>query len=199
MNLAFGLSAAPSGGGAPSGGPMPEAGEASGWLVRLAERRDRAAFALLFRQYAPRLKQFFLGRGQSDQGAEELVQEVMLRLWRKAEQFDPRRGPAGAWIFVIARSCLLDDVRRRRRAEIIDGDAEPPPTEAGEPGDRRDLSRALATLPAEQAEVIMHSYYRGLSLAEIAVDQKVPLGTVKTRARLALARLRQLFGNRRSP
>src|SRR5262245_33049871 len=88
VNMALGLSAAPTGGGTPSGGPLPDLGEASDWLVRLGERRDRAAFALLFRQYAPRLKQFFQGRGLADHAAEELVQEVMLRLWRKAEQFD---------------------------------------------------------------------------------------------------------------
>jgi RNA polymerase sigma factor (sigma-70 family) len=176
--------------------PPPESG--TSLLEKLRVERDRETFAVLFRQYAPRIKQYLMGRGVAGGVADELVQEVMLTIWRKNDQFDPTRGSASQWIFAIVRSTFIDRVRRERRAEVIASDPlleavvdeRPRPDEIT---NDTDLERAMSTLPPEQAEVLRRAYYGGLSLQEIALDDDVPLGTVKTRARLGLARLRHLF------
>jgi RNA polymerase sigma factor (sigma-70 family) len=167
-------------------------------LLAMAQRRDRAAFALLFRHYAPRLKSHLLGRGVDDFAAEELVQEVMLAAWRRAESFDPQRGAASSWLFTIARNALIDRVRRERRPE-----PEPEP-EAPDTGreltspeaellareSQLALQRALLRLPPEQSAVLRDAYFRGRTMSEIAAERNLPIGTVKTRTRLALERLR---------
>ncbi|HEY0710358.1 MAG TPA: sigma factor, partial [Polyangia bacterium] len=86
-------------------------------LGAIATRRDRTAFADLFREFAPRIKAFLLARGVQRENADELVQDVMLTIWRRAEQFDKNRGAARTWIFTIARNCLVDRVRAARRPE----------------------------------------------------------------------------------
>jgi RNA polymerase sigma-70 factor (ECF subfamily) len=165
-------------------------------LGAIAQDRDRAAFAQLFRHYAPRLKSHLLGRGVGNQVAEELVQEVMLSAWRRAELFDPMRGSASSWLFAMVRNALIDRVRRERRPEPV-----PDPEEVGLNADcpeqalltregHQALQRALLRLPPEQATVLSDAYFRGQSMSEIARERNLPLGTVKTRTRLALERLR---------
>ena len=165
-------------------------------LLAMAQRRDRGAFALLFRHYAPRLKSHLLGRGVDDGVAEELVQEVMLAAWRRAESFDPLRGAASSWLFTIARNALIDRVRRERRPE-----PEPEPADASREltspehellarEGQAALKRALLRLPPEQSAVLQDAYFRGRTMSEIAAERNLPIGTVKTRTRLALERLR---------
>lgn len=165
-------------------------------LLAMAQRRDRAAFALLFRHFAPRLKSHLLGRGVDDGAAEELVQEVMLSAWRRAESFDPLRGAASSWLFTIARNALIDRVRRERRPE-----PEPEPADASREltspehellarEGQAALKRALLRLPPEQSAVLQDAYFRGRTMSEIAAERNLPIGTVKTRTRLALERLR---------
>jgi RNA polymerase sigma-70 factor (ECF subfamily) len=174
-------------------------------LSQVAESRDKQAFAALFRFYGPRLKSFLIKQGFSDVECEDLVQETMLNLWRKAESFDPAKAGVSTWIFTIARNCGID--RRRRTARI----APQPAEEAAEEPDPDPLAEevlivrqneaairvALDRLPVEQAAVIRMSFYGDNPQAEIARSLGIPLGTVKSRVRLALQRLRQIMEEHR--
>lgn len=177
------------------------------WLEAVARDQDREAFAQLFKYYAPKIKGMMLKKGADLATAEETAQEAMLRVWHRAGEFSSARGGASAWVFTIARNLFIDRVRREKR---FDYDAEPQTVEdqirrdtdlarGAEPGGeatldaRRARARvrtALANLPEEQAAVIGGSYWQGKSLGRIAQDSELPEGTVKTRARLAMARLR---------
>ena len=170
-------------------------------LRQVGEHRDRQAFAGLFRFYAPRLKSFLLRQGFSDNESEDLIQETMLNLWRKADSFDPARAGVSTWIFTIARNCGID--RRRRTARIAAAPAEEE-VEQADPdpsAEQRLIVReneaavraALARLPIEQATVIRMSFFGENPQAEIARSLGIPLGTVKSRVRLALQRLRQIM------
>jgi len=173
--------------------------EAAALIRAIAERRDRAAFAALFVQYAPRLKAYMRRLGAADDAAEEIVQETMLMVWRKAALFDPARAAASTWIFTILRNLRIDMLRRSRPL--------PPELaaagEAAEAADADDLidaaqraarlRAALASLPAEQAEVVRLSFFDGRPHAEIERALGIPLGTVKSRLRLAMARLRRVL------
>jgi RNA polymerase sigma-70 factor (ECF subfamily) len=177
------------------------------WILAIAERGDRDAFARLFTWFAPRVKaQLVLaGAGES---AEELVQEVMLKVWRRAAQFDPARGSAATWIHAIARNALVSHRRGPQRAEQpnadldrdaadIDAVADRGPEEAALQTEwRRVLGSALEALPPEQYDVLRGAYFSGRTLRDVAEERKVSLGTVKTRARLALARLRGILESR---
>jgi RNA polymerase sigma factor (sigma-70 family) len=174
-------------------------------LSAIALGRDRAAFAALFVSYAPRLKGHLLARGVDGATAEEIIQEVMLAVWRKADQFDAGRGSAATWLFALTRNAFIDRVRRESRPEVdaadplLMDDTTAPGAErlVLEAETERDLAHAVDALPAEQQLVVRRSYFHGQSLSEIAVEEGLPLGTVKTRARLALAHLRSLVTRRR--
>ncbi len=172
-------------------------------LAAVAHGRDRVAFAALFRFYGPRLKSHLLARGADSGAAEETVQDVMLTVWQKAEQFDATRGSASTWIYTLARNAFIDRVRREHRPEV---DPTDPLLEATAPGadrlvldaeSQRQLAAAVEALPAEQQHVVKRSYFHGQSLSQISAADGLPLGTVKTRARLALSRLRALVTHRR--
>ena len=171
-------------------------------MAAIATRGDRAAFARLFRRYAPKVKAHLLARGAAAGAADELTQEVMLIVWRKARLYDASRGSVAAWLYTISRNSLFHTVRgeRRRHAEpameLSFPEAAPPPTSeqallAAEQG--RALSASLAQLPPEQREILEGAYWRGQTLQECAEERQLPLGTVKTRVRLALERLRGLM------
>jgi len=171
-------------------------------LLAGVARQDRDAFAQLFRLYAPKLKAQLVAKGALRPAADELVQEVFLAIWRKAAQFDATRGSAAAWIFALGRNAFIDRIRRESRPEVDPNDplfvpaAEPVQADrlmAAEQ-ERSALLGALAELPQEQRDVMHRAYFAGRSLAEIATETRLPLGTVKTRARLALARLRARLG-----
>ena len=167
-------------------------------LVAIARDRDRTAFGLLFGRMAPRLKAYLLRSGVGAAQADELVQEVMLMVWRRAETFDPDQSSASTWIFTIARNKRIDAIRRERRPEF---DVEDPALvpEAPESADRRiestqetaRLRSAILRLPAEQAELLRMAYFEDKPHSLIAEEQGLPLGTVKSRLRLAMARLRR--------
>jgi RNA polymerase sigma-70 factor (ECF subfamily) len=166
-------------------------------MEAIAKRKDRTAFASLFGYYAPRLKSYLRRQRVEDRQAEDLVQEIMLTVWRKASLFDPAKASAGTWIFTIARNRLIDAARRLKRPEL---DAEDPSLapEAAKPADEmlmivqtgRRVHAAVATLPPDQAEVVALSFMEGLAHSEIAERLHIPLGTVKSRLRLAFGRLR---------
>ncbi|MEO1171922.1 MAG: sigma-70 family RNA polymerase sigma factor [Myxococcota bacterium] len=166
-------------------------------LVRIAESRDRSAFEQLFQRFGSRLLAFFRRRGCSEQLAQDLLQDVMVKIWSRASQYDPQRASGSAWIYTIARNQLVDGFRRTQRAEPDPEDPVFVRDERGLEGqldlirDTERLHRALIELPKEQAEVIRRSYFEGQSLSEIADELRAPLGTVKTRARLAVNALRK--------
>lgn len=168
-------------------------------IQAVASTADRQAFAALFGQFAPRVKSYLLRLGASGAAAEELAQETMLTVWRKAALFDPARAGASTWIFTIARNLRIDAIRRERPAP-----ANEDPTEeaSGEPladqvvfaAEREARVReALKTLPAEQVEIVRLSFFSDEPHSVIAERLGLPLGTVKSRLRLAMGRLRGLL------
>jgi RNA polymerase sigma factor (sigma-70 family) len=168
-------------------------------LVRaVGERRDRLAFAALFRHFAPRLKAFMRRLGSSDDQAEELVQETMLMVWRRAESFDPTRASVQTWLYQIARNKRIDSFRRSARPDFdphdpaLVPDPEPSPVERLETAQSAEQLRvAIKALPSEQADILHMAYFDHRSQSEIGLALGLPLGTVKSRTRLALERLRK--------
>ncbi|HEY4393603.1 MAG TPA: sigma-70 family RNA polymerase sigma factor [Polyangia bacterium] len=172
------------------------------WLEAIATRADRAAFAQLFRRYAPKIKAHLRARGAAGAAADELTQEVMLVVWRKARLYDPARGSVAAWLYTISRNSLVNQARTARRrpdeAALADAFPEPDPPPTSEQALmaaqlRQSLAGSLSELPPEQREILEGAYWRGQTLQECAVERQIPLGTVKTRVRLALERLRGLM------
>jgi RNA polymerase sigma-70 factor (ECF subfamily) len=176
----------------------PTADELIRLIVAVATEQDRNAFARLFAHFAPRVKSFLIRSGLLDSMAEEVTQEVMLALWRKASYFDPCRAGASTWVFTIARNQRIDRLRRARSRTanlVIDPSDERDAPLSGEDiaittEREEEIRRALATLSAEQAIIVRLSYFAEKPHAEIARELGIPLGTVKSRIRLALNRLR---------
>lgn len=183
----------------PEGDAMssPAQGEQTEFVLAVATRQDREAFAALFRHFGPRLKSFFMRGGISAGLAEDLVQETMLALWRKATYYDPAKAAVATWVFTIARNLRIDHQRRQRNPDDLPPDPEnvPPSLEEELLNVERDLRirEALAGLSAEQQEIIRLAYYSEKSQSEIAEELGIPLGTVKSRTRLAMNRLRGLL------
>lgn len=166
------------------------------WLLAVRDHRDRAAFGEMFDYLAPRLKGFVIRCGARPALSEEIVQDVMLTIWRKAALFDPHKAQASAWIYQIARNRHIDILRKENR---------PVPDELGEdPGTEPDatqilaleqetlhLKQAIAQLHPDQKEMIEKAYIGDLTHQEISAQTGLPLGTVKSRIRLGLGRLRK--------
>ncbi len=167
----------------------------AGLMRRVRDHQDKAAFALLFRHFAPRVKGFLMRSGSDAGVAEECAQDVMATLWQKAHLFDPSRASVATWVFTIARNRRIDVARRARRPEPEElpwgPEAEPDQAEVLEAAEEtRRLANALADLPEKQRALILRAYYGDLSHSEIATETGLPLGTIKSRIRLALERLR---------
>lgn len=168
-------------------------------LVRIGQTRDVETFELLFRHFAPRVKAYMARTGSASQ-AEELMQETMVAVWNKAAMFDPAKGAASTWVFSIARNLRIDFYRRERHPEFDENDPAFQP--AAEPAaDRvmegeqsaRLVQSALRTLPPDQAEVMRLAFFEDSSQSEIAATLSLPLGTVKSRMRLAFQKLRSVL------
>jgi RNA polymerase sigma factor (sigma-70 family) len=171
-------------------------GEWVAQMLRLAHEGDEAAFAVLFAHFAPRVKAFLMKSGASASLAEECAQDVMATVWHKAAQFDPGRASVATWIFTIARNRRIDALRKARRPEPEDlpWGPEPEPDQADAMALQQEtekLGEALALLPDNQRELIEKAYFGDLSHGEIARITGLPLGTIKSRIRLALEKLRQ--------
>tara|TARA_R110002167_G_scaffold23721_3_gene84108 strand:+ start:1133 stop:1705 length:573 start_codon:yes stop_codon:yes gene_type:complete len=176
--------------------PSPTA-EADDLVRAIAQSHDRQAFLALFRLMAPRIKAYVMRLGSDGATAEDLVQEVMLTVWRRAGQFDTAKASAATWIYTIARNRRIDVFRRERRPELDPNDPAllpEPPTPADQSlqnhQDAARLRAAVETLPPEQSEMLRQAYFEDLSHAEIAARRNLPLGTVKSRLRLAKEKLR---------
>ena len=166
-------------------------------LQTIALEQSRSAFTALFGYYAPRLKAFGLKQGVAPSKVEELVQETMLTVWRKASSFDPARGTASNWIFTILRNKRIDMFRKENRPEyeldegmemVFDGAGPDEEVAATQTSDA--IQDAIKELPEAQLEIIQKAFFEDKSHGEIAEELGLPLGTVKSRIRLAVARLR---------
>lgn len=180
---------------------LPAAGAAQSFedlLLAVGRRRDRTAFAALFAHFAPRLKAYLRRQGCDPGAADDLVQEVMLLVWRRAETYDPAQASASTWVFTVARNKRIDALRREQRPEIDPDDPallpDPVPAadhrvESLQAGSR--LRAALRALPPEQAELLRLAYFEDKPHSAISEERGIPLGTVKSRLRLAMDRLRK--------
>nr|WP_321249753.1 sigma-70 family RNA polymerase sigma factor [uncultured Ruegeria sp.] len=179
-------------------GTQKKCGVRSEWIdhvKRIRDMQDQAAFAELFRHFAPRIKAFLIKSGADGTTAEECAQEVMATLWHKAHLFDPTRATVATWVFTIARNKRIDILRKQRRPEPEDlgwgPEAEPDQTEVVALQQETDQLRiAMKALPEAQRQLIEKAYFGDLSHREIASETGLPLGTIKSRIRLALDRLR---------
>lgn len=176
---------------------VPSATELAECLRAVAESQDRAAFLVLFEYYGPRLKSYLSRLGLSPDAADDLVQETMLRLWNKADYFDPAKGSPSTWVFTIARNLRVTGLRGRRFAQIQDDTPE-----VEDPAPRPDrvlavseiearLRQVLENLPEAQADLLKASFFEEKSHLEIAQARNMPLGTVKAHLRRTLLRLRE--------
>ncbi len=174
------------------------------WMLAVRDARDKAAFARLFDFYGPRLKGFVMRGGMDAALAEEIVQDVMLTVWHKAAQFDPERAQVSGWIYQITRNRQIDTIRRTGRAmpeELKHEDEHEPDAgqvlameqEAGK------LKQALGRLKPDQRAMIEKAYLGDLTHQEIREQTGLPLGTIKSRIRLGLERLRHELKELREP
>lgn len=175
--------------------------QGDGQLLSRVAGRDKAAFAELFQRYAVRVKAFMMRAGTPAEDADEIAQEVLVTVWRKAHQFDPEKAAVATWIFAIARNRRIDMIRRRARPEPDPEDPlfhpEPEPTGLQTVSAQQLAARVregLRHLPEDQREVLRAAFYDGLSHAEIAAHLNLPLGTVKSRIRLSFKSLRAALG-----
>jgi RNA polymerase sigma-70 factor (ECF subfamily) len=174
-------------------------------MAAVARDRDRAAYGRLFQYFAPRLIGFMQRAGLSSTDAEEIAQETMVTVWRKADLYDPRQAAVSTWIFTIARNLRIDLARRatrRRNGDAALGEPEIELVDSAETqalvGEREARVRAaLEELSREQALVLRLSFYMEKPHAEIARELGIPLGTVKSRVRLAMGKIRVMLENER--
>lgn len=173
----------------------PDITQNTAWMIAVRDNRDRDAFAALFDFFAPRLKGFIMRSGTPTHQAEEIVQDVMLTVWRKAAQFDPHRAQVSAWIYQIARNRQVDIFRKNNRPlpEVLkqDPEAEPDASQiVAIQQETQHLKKALSGLKEDQREMIEKAYIGDLTHQEISDQTGLPLGTIKSRIRLGLDRLR---------
>ena len=167
-------------------------------LGQVAQERDREAFGRLFRHFAPLVKAFALsGSPLSASHADELVQEVMIKVWQKADGYNPQKAAASTWIYTIARNCRTDLYRRLQKFDTPVNAEDIWPEDSGEEPflnlqQRRDevrVRRLLEELPQEQRQALAMVYMEGKSHQEVSQELDLPLGTVKSRIRLAMQKL----------
>ena len=166
-------------------------------LLRVGSDRDKSAFEKLYEHFAPRLKSFLLRIGSDVSSAEEICQESMIMVWRRAETFNPDSAGASTWIFTIARNKRIDKLRKDNRPlpDLNDPSFFQMPVDKSDDilervEEEKKIKNALKNLPLEQAKLILSAYYEEKSHRKIADETKLPLGTVKSRIRLAINRLR---------
>ncbi|MEM7223207.1 MAG: sigma-70 family RNA polymerase sigma factor [Pseudomonadota bacterium] len=185
--------------------PQPSRDESSpaALLAAVAARADKVAFARLYDHFGPRVLSYLRRLGSDQAIAEDLTQEVMLTVWRRAATFDPSKAAISTWIFTIARNRRIDALRKERRPELDPSD----PALVGEPPEMADhkvaadeeaiqLRAVIDELPEEQAELLRLAFFQDKSHAAIAEQLALPLGTVKSRLRLAMAKLRTKMQDR---
>ncbi len=166
-------------------------------LLAVGRNKDKEAFAELFDYFAPRIKSFLMKGGASPDAADELAQETMITIWQRAQSYDPAKAGASTWIFTIARNKRIDALRKQVRPEFDPADPltvvddTPDASDTIARGEEMDaMETAIQSLPPEQAELLYKSFFEDKTHADIAEETKLPLGTVKSRIRIALEKLR---------
>lgn len=170
------------------------------WLLRVRDQRDRGAFQHLFDRFAGKVQGYLRRTGLDPADAENILQDIMLAVWQKAHLFDPERASARTWIFSLARNRLID-IKRSAKREYAALERYAHETEDDQIYEEDMLARAageksvalLSLIPPEQASVLLMAYVEGKSHREIAIELKLPIGTVKSRARLGFQRVRSLL------
>ncbi len=194
----------------PGGATMPTNEDFQDWIDAVASRADKRAFAALFKYFAPRIKSFLMRSGSNEALAEELAQETMVTVWRKASTFKAGHAGVSTWIFTIARNLRISYFRRLPSSSSLDE----PGMWSGEelaanvpdaPDDpifikqrERGVREALAALPSAQAQILRLSFFDDQAHATIAQELGIPLGTVKSRIRLAVNQLRRALDDFKS-
>lgn len=178
---------------------MSNPAEFAAWVADVAHRRDRGAFTRLFDHFAPRLNSYLMRLGTDAALAEEIVQDVMSTLWRKAALFDPAKSSLSTWLYRIARNRRIDLARRERGGfdpdePMLQPAASPDLDQLVDIQQREEVVRAVLTsLPPEQLDLVKLAFFDGLSHSQISEATGLPLGTVKSRIRLAFTRLRRML------
>lgn len=166
-------------------------------LRAIAERSDKQAFEAVFVHFAPRIKAYLMQRGGNAVTAEELTQETMVLVWRKAAYYDPAKGNPASWIFTIARNQRIDAFRREKHPEIDPEDAALRINELPTADTALEIkqisatvNQALADLSAPERQLLSLAFYEDKSHSMIAAELAIPLGTVKSRMRQVFRKLR---------
>ncbi|WP_262696243.1 sigma-70 family RNA polymerase sigma factor [Kordiimonas aquimaris] len=170
--------------------------------AQVAKERSKQAFKKLFDHFAPRIKSFILKQKISDEAAEDLTQEVMVTVWHKAHMFDPKKAKLSTWIFRIARNKFIDQVRKQKYVEVnvddhiqfVEAD-EKTDTPVIQGQDKKRITKAMSQLKDNLRTVIELSFYQDMSHSQIAEHLDLPLGTVKSRIRIAFQKLRAELGD----
>jgi len=173
-------------------------------LADIGRTQNKDSFIILFNHFAPRIKSFLIKAGLNSESADELAQETMLTIWHKSGNYDPKQSAASTWIFTIARNKRIDLLRKIGRNHItsfddtheatIQDEAPSPHEITANTEEQNKLSAAIKKLPEDQLSLIKKSFFEFKSHATISQETGIPLGTVKSRIRLALEKLRQQSG-----
>jgi RNA polymerase sigma-70 factor (ECF subfamily) len=177
--------------------------ETVAWLTSVAIKRDRHAFERLYEYFAPRIKRYMIQHGADEASADDLAQETMVQIWRKARYYDPHKAAASTWIFRVARNLQIDRLRKHRLHEVeftTEAQQSDEETEGHEHfeihSDRARLRTLVQSLPEEQMVVVKLAFFEGLSHSEVSHQLSIPIGTVKSRLRLAFGKLRMGMGEK---
>lgn len=164
-------------------------------IVKIAQYKEQAAFVELFELSAARLKAYAMRCGANDHDAEEIVQETLITVWHKAHLYNPQTASANTWLYTMIRNKRIDFARKNKEGQIVSTDLWPEPAgEELEDGVASDLNHQVVrtlveTLPTEQRQIVYKVYFEGKSHSEIAMELDLPLGTIKSRLRLAMKKL----------
>ncbi|MCG8017135.1 MAG: sigma-70 family RNA polymerase sigma factor [Candidatus Thiodiazotropha sp. 'RUGA'] len=171
------------------------------WLRSVAERRDRHAFEQLYGYFAPKIKGYMLRQGADDASADDLAQETMVQIWRKANHYDPQKAAVSTWVFRVARNLQIDRMRKQKFYELtLDTDVSSNvenlqhDEQLENHPDTDRLKKLIGELPEEQIDVVRLAFFEGLSHSEVSCRLSIPVGTVKSRLRLAFGKLKTGMG-----
>ena len=165
-------------------------------LAEMAVTKDKSLYVQLYQHFAPKVKAYIIRLGVVEATAEELTQEAMLNMWRKSHLFQPGKSAASTWLFTLARNQSIDWMRKQKYPEyswddIQESSDDVSGVNTGEQAVQSErVALAISQLPENQAQVVYMSFYEGCSHSEIAERLNVPLGSVKSRIRLAAEKLK---------